>query len=98
LWVIFALLNPDTDPGTPLNPDPQTLLNTQLKIIPSRIQINQKKNAVYAGLPPDVSLRLVTQGVLVDLSIAELVDVVVPLVLPELHLQHVAILYLRRGK
>ncbi len=23
LWVIFALLDPDTDPGTPLNPDPQ---------------------------------------------------------------------------
>jgi len=22
LWVIFALLDPDTDPGTPLNPDP----------------------------------------------------------------------------
>jgi hypothetical protein len=21
LWVIFALLDPDTDPGTPLNPD-----------------------------------------------------------------------------
>jgi hypothetical protein len=23
LWVIFVLLDPDTDPGTPLNPDPQ---------------------------------------------------------------------------
>jgi hypothetical protein len=22
-WVIFAYLNPDTDPWTPLNPDPQ---------------------------------------------------------------------------
>ncbi len=22
LWVFFALLDPDTDPGTPLNPDP----------------------------------------------------------------------------
>jgi hypothetical protein len=22
LWVIFALLDPDPDPGTPLNPDP----------------------------------------------------------------------------
>jgi hypothetical protein len=22
LWVIFALLDPDTDPGTPLNTDP----------------------------------------------------------------------------
>jgi len=24
LWDIFALLDPDTDPGTPLNPDPDT--------------------------------------------------------------------------
>jgi hypothetical protein len=39
-----------------------------------------------AGLSPGVSLRLITQGVLVDLSIAKLVDVVVTLVLPELHL------------
>jgi hypothetical protein len=23
LWAIFALLDPDSDPGTPLNPDPQ---------------------------------------------------------------------------
>jgi hypothetical protein len=27
LWVIFALLDPDTDQGTPLNPDPQHCLN-----------------------------------------------------------------------
>jgi hypothetical protein len=26
LWFIFALLDPDTDPGTPLNPDPQHCL------------------------------------------------------------------------
>jgi hypothetical protein len=25
LWVIFTLLDPDTDPGTPLNPDPDPL-------------------------------------------------------------------------
>jgi hypothetical protein len=32
LWVIFALLDPDTDPGTPLNPDtdPGTPLNPDL--------------------------------------------------------------------
>jgi hypothetical protein len=46
-------------------------------------KINKIKSS---GLSPDVSLRLITQGVLVDLSIAELVHVVVTLVLPELHL------------
>jgi hypothetical protein len=64
-------------------------------MIPTRRSTGMSREEKYK---PDVSLRLITQGVLVDLSIAELVDVVVTLVLPELHLQHVARHYLRRGK
>jgi hypothetical protein len=32
LWAIFALLDPDADPGTPLNPDPIRIHATTLKI------------------------------------------------------------------
>jgi hypothetical protein len=31
LWVIFALLDPDTDPGTPLHPDPHHWLSANEK-------------------------------------------------------------------
>ncbi len=30
-WVIFALLDPNTDPGTPLNPDPTRIYSTAYK-------------------------------------------------------------------
>ncbi len=78
--------------------DPRIRIRTKMSQIPNTVRNAPRPKTIYAGLPPDVSLRLITQGVLVDLSIAELVDVVVTLVLPELHLQHVASLCLRRGK
>jgi hypothetical protein len=38
LWVIFALLDPDTDPETPLNLDPDTDLGTPLNPDTQRVQ------------------------------------------------------------
>ncbi len=32
LWVIFALLDPDTDPGTPLNPDPNRIQRDSTRV------------------------------------------------------------------
>jgi hypothetical protein len=47
LWVIFALQDPDTDQGTPLNPDPQHCLNKTTRNLNNLTSAATKPRILY---------------------------------------------------
>ncbi len=66
LWVIFALLDPDTDPGTSMNPDP-----IQIRIF-NIVSAHERYCAFPTLVPHRQMLREVEKGGLNPLRVVQL--------------------------